>query len=355
MTTTNGRVTSLGEAWENPEAWESSPEAWENPEAWESSPEAWESSPEAWENPEAWESSPEAWENPEADRFLPLIPLAMKALPSLARIAMPAIRKLLPFGRRIAGRVARQVLGGGGGRPRPSQPGGGGPQPTATMPSPPARWAPSPGLRRMPYGPPARRQWTPRRRATVAGLLRQLASILGEGEAEAAQAEASFFGGNAMSGELAANESAHEAALTEVMAAEATHTASESEAEALLGATLPITIMIMGGRRATRPVFPALVGANRRMVRGIRTSGPAGPQLLRVVPAIQRRTIATLRAASRAGRPITPQFATQVMAGHAARVLSTPHVCGPALVRNTAIRQATVIPARRHVQRPRPR
>jgi hypothetical protein len=39
MTTTNGRVTSLGEAWENPEAWESSPEAWENPEAWESSPE----------------------------------------------------------------------------------------------------------------------------------------------------------------------------------------------------------------------------------------------------------------------------------------------------------------------------
>ena len=49
-------------------------------------------------------------------------------------------------------------------------------------------------------------------------------------------------GGNAMSGELAANESAHEAALTEVMAAEATHTASESEAEALLGATLPITI-----------------------------------------------------------------------------------------------------------------
>src|SRR5690349_7072880 len=144
MTATNGRVTSLGEAWEsspeaweNPEAWESSPEAWENPEAWESSPEAWESSPEAlenpeawesspeawesspeaWENPEAWESSPEAWENPEADRFLSLIPLAMKALPSLARVAMPAIRKLLPFGRRIAGRVARQVLGGGG-RPR---------------------------------------------------------------------------------------------------------------------------------------------------------------------------------------------------------------------------------------------
>src|SRR5690242_15289347 len=174
------------EAWENQEAWESSPEAWENPEAWESSPEAWE-------NPEAWESSPEAWENPEADRFLPLIPLAMKALPSLARMAMPAIRKLLPFGRRIAGRVARQALGGGGRRPRPSLPGGGGPQPAATTPSPPAGWAPRPGPRRMPYGAPVRRPWTRRRRVTVASLLRQLANVLGEGEAEAAQAEASFF------------------------------------------------------------------------------------------------------------------------------------------------------------------
>jgi hypothetical protein len=193
------------------------------------------------------------------------------------------------------------------------------------------------------------------RRATVASLLRQLANVLGEGEAEAAAAESSFFGGNATNGELAATETAHEAALTEVMAAEATHTASESEAEALLGATLPITITIMGGRRATRPVLPELVRANRRLVRGIRTSGPAGPQLLRVVPAIQRRTVATLRAASRAGRPITPQFATQVMAGHTARVLSSAQVCGPALVRNTAIRRATVVPARRRVHRPRPR
>ena len=142
---------------------------------------------------------------------------------------------------------------------------------------------------------------------TVAGLLRQLANILGDGEAEAAQMEANLFGPNAMSGELAANEMAHEAALTEVMAAEATHTASESEAEALLGATLPITITIMSGGRAIRPVMPSLVQANRRLVRGIRSSGPAGPQLLRVVPAIQRRTVATLRAAGRAGHPISPE------------------------------------------------
>jgi hypothetical protein len=213
----------------------------------------------------------------------------------------------------------------------------------------PAAARPRPGA----WGPPARRRWVRRRRITVAGLLRQLSDILGDGEAEAAQLEANFFGSNAMNGELAASEMAHEAALTEVMAAEATHTASESEAESLLGAALPITITIMSGRRAARPVYPALVRANRRLVRSIRTSGPAGPQLLRVVPAIHRRTIATLRAAGRAGHPITPQLATQVMAGHAARVLSSPRLCGHALVRNTAIRHATVARPGRPVTRPR--
>jgi hypothetical protein len=343
MTMTNGRVNSLGQAWENPEAWESSPEAWENPEAWESSPEAWE-------NPEAWE----------ADRFLPLIPLAMKALPSLARMAMPAIRRLLPIGRRIAGRVARQVLGGGGRSPaRPSLPGGSAPhRPAGVTPGPSmpgGGWAVPPRPRPGMWGPPVTRRLARRRRITVAGLLRQLSDILGDGEAEAAQAEANFFGGNAMNGELAATEMAHEAALTEVMAAEATHTASESEAESLLGAALPITITIMSGSRAVRPVYPALVRANRRLVRSIRTSSPSGPQLLRVVPAIQRRTIATLRAARRAGHPVTPQLATRVMAGHAARVLSSPRLCGHALVRNTTIRHATVARPGRTVTGPRRR
>jgi hypothetical protein len=250
----------------------------------------------------------------------------------------------------------------GGGRPaRPPSHAGGAmrPHPGAvsppSLPPRPAGWGPSPRPRPGPWGPPPSRRWSRRRRVTVAGLLRQLASILGDGEAEAAQVEASLFGANAMNGELAASETAHEAALTEVMAAEATHTASESEAEALLGATLPITITIMGAGRAVRPVFPSLVQANRRLVRGIRTSGPAGPQLLRLVPAIQRRTIATLRAAGRAGQPITPQLATQVMAGHAARVLSNPRLCGPALVRNAAIRHTTVAPAGRPVARPRRR
>jgi hypothetical protein len=184
----------------------------------------------------------------------------------------------------------------------------------------------------------------------VAGLFRQLSRIFGEAEMETTELEAELFGSNEFEGELAAHETAHEAALTEVLAAEAAHTESESEAEALLGAALPITIRIMGARRPLRPIQPTLALANARLVRGIRRSGPSGPQLLRAVPAIQRRTIAGLKAAQQAGRPITPELAVRMMAGQAARLLATPSILGPAVTRNSAIRQSTVAPAGRRVR-----
>ena len=49
---------------------------------------------------------------------------------------------------------------------------------------------------------------------------------------------------------------------------------------------------------------------------------------------------------------MTPALVAPVMAGQAARVLGTPHICGRALVRNTVIRRGTVAPAGRMV-RPR--
>lgn len=322
------------------------------------------SSPEAHE----WEthySSPEVHED-EADRFLPLLaPLAMKAVPLLGKLAMPMAKKLIPQAGRAVGNVLRGLFG----RRRRRRPMPGRPMPGRPMPGRPSGgWAPRPGpMRPTPTRPgggwtpparpgarPPRPGWRPgmrpRRRypmapfprTTVAGLFRRLSRIFGEGESEAAHMEAQLFGANEMEGELASHEAAHEAALTEVLAAEATHTETESEAEALLGTALPITIRIMGGGAGLRRVTPTLVQANARLVRSIRNSGPAGPQLLRVVPAIQRRTVASLRAAQRAGRPLTPGLASAVMAGQAARVLATPRICGPVLVRNAAIRRATV-------------
>jgi hypothetical protein len=184
------------------------------------------------------------------------------------------------------------------------------------------------------------------------GLLRQLGPLLRESEQEAAALEAHLFGANEMEAEVAAHETAHEAALTEVLAAESAHTESESEAEALLGAALPVTIRIMGGARALRPVLPTLARSNARLVRGLHQRGGAGRQLMRLVPSIQRRTVAGLRAAQRAGYPLTPALAARMMGAQTARVMGSPRLSGPALVRNAAIRRATVAPAGRPV-RPR--
>src|SRR6266536_2702231 len=154
--------------------------------------------------------------------------------------------------------------------------------------------------------------------------------------------EARLFGANEYEAEVAEHEMAHEAALTEVMAAEATHTESESEAQALLGAAIPLSIRVMGDKMSIKGITPMLVRVNAQLVRNLHRQGRPGRRLIGAVPAIQRRTLATLNAIQRTGRPITPALAREVMAGQATRVLGTPDICGRALVRNMVIRKRTV-------------
>src|SRR2546423_1773150 len=180
--------------------------------------------------------------------------------------------------------------------------------------------------------------------AQIAGLFHQLGRAFAQGESEAASHEAHLFGANEFESEVAGHEMAHEAALTEVMAAEATHTESESEAQALLGAALPISMRVMGGRIGVRRLTPTLMRVNAQLVLRLHRSGPAGRRLLSVIPTAQRRTIATLGAIARTGKPLTPALASQVMSGQVARVLTNPHVCRRALVRNMVIRRNTVAP-----------
>jgi hypothetical protein len=272
-----------------------------------------------WEHPETheWEWAGEG-EN-EADPFLPfLLPLAAKALPALGRVLMPAVRSLIPAAKQAVGATVRNIL----------------------APSPP----PGAGAGRPPGG-----AGTGRPRALH--LIRQLHGIILRGEAEAEAAEAALFG-TAESEWESGHPAAHEAALTEVLAAEAAHTASEAEAEALLGAALPITIRVMSGPRRLRRLTPSLVRANTGLVRGLRRSGPAGPQLLRLVPKIQRNAVASISQLQRSGRRVPPRMVGPIVAASAARVLGTPSKCGPALVRNAVVRQRTVAPA--HLRR-RPR
>jgi hypothetical protein len=173
---------------------------------------------------------------------------------------------------------------------------------------------------------------------------RLVGALLREGAQAAIQLEAEFFGTNEAEAEVGQSEAAQEAALMEVLAAEASHSESESEAAALVGAALPIGLRALGASRSLRYIIPTLVFANARLVRLLHRRGPAGRRLLRLVPTVLRWTIASLGAAQRAGRSVTPALALQIMAGHAARILGTPRLCVRVIVRNAVIRQRTVAP-----------
>jgi hypothetical protein len=164
-----------------------------------------------------------------------------------------------------------------------------------------------------------------------------LGSVMGEAEAEVQHMEANLFG--AGEAELPAHEMAQEAALTEMLAAEAASASTEAEAASVIAATLPITIRIMGGRRALRPALPAMAQANGRLVRTLRRQGPQGRQLLRTVPAIQRQAVATLRAANRRGQPVTGPMAVGALAAASRRLLSNPRRVTIVINRNAAIRR----------------
>jgi hypothetical protein len=171
---------------------------------------------------------------------------------------------------------------------------------------------------------------------------RLVGGLLREGAQAAMQMEAEYFGISAAEAEIANSEAAHEAALMEVLAAEASHSESESEAEALVGAALPIGLSLLGASRSLRQIVPTLVMANAQLVRLLHRRGPAGRRLLRLLPTVLRWTIASLRAAQHTGRPITPALAQRIMAGHAAGILGTPRLCGRVIIRNAVIRQRTV-------------
>jgi hypothetical protein len=170
------------------------------------------------------------------------------------------------------------------------------------------------------------------------------AALVQEGEMEAVQMEAEFFGNNEAEAEVANTETAHEAALTEFLAAQAAEATTEAEAEAAIAATLPITISIMGGRKALRPVMPVMAQATGRLTREMRKHGSTGNQILRMIPTIQRQTAATLKAAARSGQPINSATAVKAMADATHRVLSNPHRVQKAIVRNAVLRQSTAPP-----------
>jgi hypothetical protein len=292
--------------WEHPEAQEWESHEWEHPEAqeWESHewehPEAQEWESHEWEHPEAheWEShewESHEWENNEADPFF-------------GRLKKGLLKGVAGLARRVAPGAIRALAG----------------------------LIPGVG-------------------ALAGPLLGQLTQrLLSESEYLAAEAESEAFGGSNGESEVGSSEVAHEAALSELLAAEAAAAGSEAEAVSTIAATLPLTITVMRARRTVRPVIPTLNQANMRLSRSLRRSGPQGRQLLRTVPTIQRRAVGNIVAAARAGAPVTPPLAVRAMAAATRSVLTNPNRVEIAVGRNVMLRRRTAPPTPRRALTYRP-
>jgi hypothetical protein len=178
-------------------------------------------------------------------------------------------------------------------------------------------------------------------------LLLEFDDYLSLAESEVSSLETEALGENEFSSELAASESAQELALTEVLAAEASHFLNESEAQSLLATALPINMALLGTGSRLRNMLPALTQSNAKLVRSLLQSGKSSRQTLGLVPAIQRRVLSGLKAAQNNPAQLTSDLINRHFAAQTAKVLVSPSIIGKTLVRNQAIRNATMLPCPR--------
>lgn len=109
---------------------------------------------------------------------------------------------------------------------------------------------------------------------------------------------------------------------------------SEEEAEAFIGALVPLAAQL-----APR-IAPAVMRAAPQLIRGISNvaqrlrRNPATQQLVRTLPTIARNTVGSLARQARQGRPITARNAVRTLAQQTSRVLSSPRQATQAYRRN---------------------
>jgi hypothetical protein len=141
-------------------------------------------------------------------------------------------------------------------------------------------------------------------------------------------------------------------ALMEHLGHAASQTESEAEAEAFVGALIPLAA------RLIPRVAPAITRAAPQLIRGVarvtRTlrRNPATRPLVRAVPTIVRRTTASLARRVARGQTVTPRTAVRTLAGQTARVLSDPQQCVHAYRRSRTLDRRYHVAARRPARRP---
>ena len=135
-------------------------------------------------------------------------------------------------------------------------------------------------------------------------------------------------------------------ALMEHIAHVATESESEAEAEAFIGALVPLAAQLLPR------VAPAIMRAAPRLIRGIsrvtRTlrRNPSTRRLVRVLPNVMKRMVGQVARQSRRGRPVTPRTVVRALGQQTRQVLSSPAACRSALVRSRQLdRRYHVSPA----------
>lgn len=109
---------------------------------------------------------------------------------------------------------------------------------------------------------------------------------------------------------------------------------SETEAEALVGAMIPLAVRaVPGSARVLARSAPGLICGALSAVRKLRQSPDTRP-LVRLVPTIVRRTAATLAQQAAQGTPVKPQVAVRTLARQTARVLGNPQQAAQAFRRS---------------------
>lgn len=136
--------------------------------------------------------------------------------------------------------------------------------------------------------------------------------------------------------ELSPSRRVYADALMEHLGAAAAEAESEQEAEAFIGALIPLAakLLPMAGKLFSRAV-PQLIRGAGQIVRGLRQA-PQSRALVRAMPTVVRRTLGQLAQQTRQGRPVTAQQAALTLARNTQRVLSSPQARRAVLQRSLA-------------------
>lgn len=126
-------------------------------------------------------------------------------------------------------------------------------------------------------------------------------------------------------------------ALMEHLGHAAAEAESEEEAEAFIGALVPLAARLLPrAASAVMRVAPSLIRGAAGAARALR-SNPATRPLVRTLPTVVRQTTATLARQAQQGRRVTPQAAVRTLARQTARVVGSPQRSTQAFRRSRAM------------------